>query len=131
VLVVAAAFNIANMLFISVVQRYRDISVLKTLGAPNRMIARIFTTQGFVVGLIGATLGISLGLIACRAFEFAQTRWKIIPAEVYKLDHIQLRVQPLDLLAILGASLLVCLIATLVPSRRGAKVSPVEGLRYE
>ena len=131
VLVVAAAFNIANMLFISVVQRYRDISVLKTLGAPNALIARIFTTQGLVVGFLGSTLGISLGLIACRVFEYAQVRWKIIPAEVYKLDHIELRVQPLDLLAILGASLLVCLVATLVPSRRGAQVSPVEGLRYE
>ena len=131
VLVVAAAFNIANMLFISVVQRYRDISVLKTLGAPNAMIARIFTVQGLVVGAVGSSLGIILGLLACRAFEFAQVHYHIIPAEVYKLDHIELRVQPLDLLAILGASLLVCLLATLVPSRRGAKVSPVEGLRYE
>ena len=131
VLVVAAAFNIANMLFISVVQRYRDISVLKTIGAPNRLIARIFTVQGIVIGFLGSGLGIAIGLTLCRVFEFAQTRYKIIPAEVYKLDHIELRVQPLDLLAILAASLVVCLVATLVPSRRGARVTPVEGLRYE
>ena len=131
VLVVAAAFNIANTLFISVVQRYRDISVLKTLGAPNRLIWGIFTAQGLIVGAVGALSGITLGLIACRLFEYAQVTWHIIPAEVYKLDHIELRVHGVDLLAIVGASLLVCLLATLVPSRRGAKVTPVEGLRYE
>lgn len=131
ILIVAAAFNIANTLFISVVQRYRDISVLKTLGAPDRMVRRIFTCQGLMVGAAGAVAGIATGLVACQFFEWAQVRWKLIPAEVYKLDHINLQVQLGDLLAILGASLLVCFIATLVPSRRGARISPVEGLRYE
>lgn len=131
ILVVAAAFNIANTLFISVVQRYRDISVLKTLGADNGLVRGIFTAQGLIVGAAGAGLGIGLGLALCRALEWAQTRWQIVPAEVYKLDHINLDVEPLDLVLILGASLLVCLIATMVPARRGAKISPVEGLRYE
>ena len=131
ILIVAAAFNIANTLFISVVQRYRDISVLKPLGAPDRMIRRVFTCQGLMVGSVGAVLGIVVGLIVCRLFEWAQVRWELIPAEVYKLDHIKLQVRGMDLLAIVGVSLLVCFIATLVPSRRGSKISPVEGLRYE
>ncbi len=131
ILVVAAAFNIANILFISVVQRYRDISVLKTMGAPNRMIRRIFIAQGLMVGAVGALSGITIGLILCRVFEWLQYRYQLIPAEVYKLDHINLQVRVWDLLAILGASLAVCFIATLVPSRRGSKISPVEGLRYE
>ncbi len=131
ILIVAASFNIANTLFISVVQRYRDISVLKTLGAPDKLIRKIFTAQGVIVGAIGAGLGICIGLGLCRVFEWAQVRWKLIPAEVYKLDHIQLQVRGLDLAAILGAALLVCFLATLVPSRRGARISPVEGLRYE
>jgi len=131
ILVIAAAFNIANTLFISVVQRYRDISVLKTLGAPDKMVRHIFTAQGLIVGGVGALLGIAVGLMLCRLFEKVQQVYQIIPAEVYKLDHIDLDVRPLDLLAIIGASLLVCYIATLVPSRRGAKISPVEGLRYE
>lgn len=131
ILVVAAAFNIANTLFISVVQRYRDISVLKTLGAPDRMIRRIFTAQGLIVGAVGAGMGIAVGLWLCRVFEWAQVRFQIIPAEVYKLDHIQLEVRTLDLVLVVGASLLVCFVATLVPSRRGSRISPVEGLRYE
>jgi lipoprotein-releasing system permease protein len=131
ILIVAAAFNIANTLFISVVQRYRDISVLKTLGATDRLIRRVFTAQGLIVGGIGASGGIVVGLLLCRAFEWAQVHWKIIPADVYKLDHIDLEVSGSDLLVILGVSLLICFIATLVPSRRGARISPIEGLRYE
>lgn len=131
ILVVAAAFNIANTLFVSVVQRYRDISVLKTLGASDRFVRQIFTAQGLMVGAVGATLGIAAGLFLCRVVEWAQVRWKLIPAEVYKLDHIVLDVQTSDLLIIVGVSLAICFVATLVPSRRGAKISPVEGLRYE
>lgn len=131
ILVIAAAFNIANTLFISVVQRYRDISVLKTLGASDGLVRRVFTAQGLIVGAVGAVLGIVIGLLLCRAFEWAQVHWKIIPADVYKLDHIQLEVRGFDLLAIVGVSMMFCFIATLVPSRRGAKISPIEGLRYE
>lgn len=131
ILVVAAAFNIANTLFISVVQRYRDISVLKTLGASNRMIKLIFTAQGLIVGTVGALSGIVFGLILCELVEWIQVTYKIIPAEIYKLDQIDLEVRFLDLVAILFCTLVVCLIATWVPSRRGAKISPVEGLRYD
>lgn len=131
ILVVAAAFNIGNTLFISVVQRYRDISVLKTLGASDQTIRRIFSWQGLIVGAVGALIGIGSGLALCRVFEYAQVRWKLIPPDVYKIDHINLQVRGLDLLAIIGASLVVCYLATLVPARRGARISPVEGLRYE
>ncbi len=131
ILVVAAAFNIANTLFVSVVQRYRDISVLKTLGATDGFIRSIFTAQGLMVGAVGASLGIVVGLLLCRLVEWAQVRWQLIPPEVYKLDHIKLDVQISDLLVIVGVSLMICFIATLVPSRRGSRISPVEGLRYE
>jgi lipoprotein-releasing system permease protein len=125
ILVVAAAFNVTNTLFISVVQRYRDISVLKTLGATNKFVAMIFTAQGLIVGGLGALVGILVGLLLCEAFDWSQRRWQIIPADVYKLDHIQLQVQWLDLFFILGATLVVCFIATLDPARRGARISPI------
>lgn len=131
ILIVAASFNIANTLFISVVQRYRDISVLKTLGAPDKLIRRIFTAQGLIVGALGAGIGIAVGLALCRLFEWAQNKWQLIPAEVYKLDHIDLEVRSLDLLIIIVAAMAICFLATLFPSKRGAKISPIEGLRYE
>ena len=95
------------------------------------MIRRVFTAQGLIVGAVGATLGITTGLALCRVAEWAQRRWSLVPAEVYKLDHISLDVQFSDLLAIVGISLTICFLATLVPSRRGARITPVEGLRYE
>ncbi len=104
ILVVAAAFNIANTLFVSVVQRYRDISVLKTLGATDAFVRSIFTAQGLMVGAIGASLGITVGLLLCRLVEWAQVRWQLVPAEVYKLDHINLDVQISDLVIIVGCS---------------------------
>lgn len=131
ILILAAAFNTANTLFISVVQKYRDISVLKTMGASDRLIRQIFITQGLIVGAVGATGGIVVGLLLCQVFEWAQSHWQLIPAEVYRLDHINLQVDPKDMLAILGVTMLVCFIATIVPSRRGARISPVDGLRYE
>jgi lipoprotein-releasing system permease protein len=131
ILVIAAAFNIGNTLFISVVQRYRDISVLKTLGASDRMIRRIFSWQGLIVGGVGAGIGIAVGLLLCKLVEWAQVHWQLIPAEVYKIDHINLQIRGGDLAAIIGASLVVCFLATLLPARRGARISPVEGLRYE
>ncbi len=131
ILVVAAAFNVANTLFVSVVQRYRDISVLKTLGAPDSMVRHIFTAQGLIVGAVGSGFGIGIGLLLCELFEWGQAHFKIIPKEVYKLDYIRLEVRSVDLLAIVGVSLFICFIATVVPSRRGARISPVEGLRYE
>ncbi len=131
ILVVAAAFNIANTLFMGVVQRYRDISVLKTLGAPNSMIRQIFIFQGLVVGFMGSLAGIALGLGLCQIFEWAQGHWQIIPPDVYKLDHIDLEVRFLDLLGIVGSSLFVSLIATWVPSKKGSRITPIEGLRYD
>lgn len=131
ILVVAAAFNVANTLFVSVVQRYRDISILKTLGATDAMVRRIFMAQGLIVGAVGAGLGVTVGLLLCQVFEWLQVKFKIIPKEVYKLDHINLEVRFWDLLAVVGVALVICLIATVVPSRRGAKITPVEGLRYE
>ena len=95
------------------------------------MIRRVFTAQGLIVGGVGAGGGLIIGLLLCRAFEWAEVHWKIIPADVYKLDHIDLEVSVADMFLIMGVSLLICFIATLVPSRRGGKISPVEGLRYE
>lgn len=131
ILIIAAAFNTANTLYIGVVRKYRDISVLKTMGAGDGLIRRIFIFQGLIVGAFGSLVGIGVGLLLCQAFEWAQTRWQLIPAEVYRLDHIELRIQGQDILAIIGATMLICFLATLVPSRRGARISPVEGLRYE
>jgi lipoprotein-releasing system permease protein len=131
ILVVAAAFNIANTLFISVVRRYHDISVLKTLGATNGLVRMVFSAQGLMVGAVGSISGVAVGLFLCRVLVWIQMRWQIVPREVYKLDYIEIHSSFSDIFMIVGTSLAICFLATLVPSHRGSQVSPVEGLRYE
>lgn len=130
-MVIAAAFNVASTLYLSVVKRYAQISLLKAIGVDSRFIRQLFTSQGIVVGVLGAALGMIWGWLGCRVFLWAEKKWGLFPGEVYKLDHVNLEMRTFDILAILGATLLICYLATLAPARRGAKLRPVEGLRYE
>jgi lipoprotein-releasing system permease protein len=131
VLIIAASFNVTSTLFVSVMRRYPDISILRTVGARQRLVRFLFIGQGLIIGWIGTGMGIVLGTILCFGFEFAETRFGLIPSQVYKLDRIQVDVRAIDLLWILLASSVICLVATLVPAARGSRVEPVQGLRYE
>lgn len=131
IMVVAAAFNITSTLFVSVIRRYRDISVLRAMGATKMQIMFLFASQGLVLGIFGTGFGLILGWLACLTFNFAQKKLGLMPAEVYKLDQVVAQIQWLDVVAVASVSLFICLLATLRPARRGASLSPVEGLRYE
>lgn len=131
VIVVAAAFNISSTLLVSVIRRYRDISILRSMGASRRLIIRIFTAQGVLIGLVGSALGVLFGLIGCALFSWAQNHWTLLPGEVYKIDRVLIEIRWQDLAMILVASWLISFLATLGPARRGAALSAVEGLRYE
>jgi lipoprotein-releasing system permease protein len=130
-IVLAAGFTISGSLYVSVLRRYRDISVLKTIGANHSFIRGIFTTQGLLVGLAGSALGFLLGIGACRFLTDLQKTFPLFPGDVYRIDHVVLEVRPLDVSAILIVSLLICYLASLAPARRGARLQAVEGLRYE
>ncbi len=131
VIVIAASFNIASTLYVSVVRRFHDISILKAMGASEDNIRRIFIFQGLLLGAIGSGLGLGLGLLACRAFLWIQDRWEILPKEVYKLDKISLELRWVDISAIFLVTLLICFLATRSPAKRAGRLSAVEGLRFE
>jgi lipoprotein-releasing system permease protein len=130
-MVIVAAFNISSSLFINVVQRYADISVLKAMGATEKLIQKIFCSQGLLIGTFGTLIGFFLGLVFCGAFMFLQNTFGLMDGSVYKLDHIAPQVRWSDNIAILFATLLICLFSTLAPAWRGARLRPVQGLRYE
>jgi lipoprotein-releasing system permease protein len=130
-MIVAAAFNVSSTLFLSVVRRYPQISILKTLGASDKFVRQLFSYQGLLIGFLGSTIGMLLGWGGCRVFLWAERAWGLFPGEVYKLDHVDLDIRGVDVLAILFCTTLICYLSTLAPSRRGAKIHPVEGLRYE
>ena len=131
VMVIAASFNIASNLFVSVLQKYSAISILRAMGFARKDVVRVFMYQGLFFGVVGTFVGLILGLLLSWAFVIAQRFIVLMPVEAYKLDKIGVELRPMDLLMIVVASILVCLVSTLVPARRGAKLDPVEGLRYE
>ena len=131
IMVIAAAFNISSTLYVSVMERFSDISVLKVLGASQKFLLFLFSFQGFLIGFIGGILGLLLGLGACYTFMWAQKEFGLISGEIYKLDHLEVDLRWLDLLSIFMASLVICWLSTLAPARKGAYLVPTKGLRYE
>ncbi|HEX7676127.1 MAG TPA: FtsX-like permease family protein [Bdellovibrio sp.] len=131
IIIFVAAFNISSTLFVNVVQRYKDIAILKTVGFGHKDIIKIFTFQGLFMGALGLGGGFILGLILCGLFNWAQGSLGLMSGMVYRVDGITVSIRLSDTIAICFATMLICFIATLAPARRGGKLSPMEGLRNE
>ncbi len=130
IIVIVAAFNIASTLYVSVMQRYSDIAILKTIGMPERQVRQIFSIHGVVIGALGLGAGFILGWLLCLGFTWVEAHYSLMAGSVYKVEGIAARLRLLDLLAISVATLLICFVATLAPAKKGARLTPVEGLRY-
>jgi lipoprotein-releasing system permease protein len=131
IIVIVAAFSVAANFYINIFQRYPDIAIFKTVGLTSKSLIKIYGIQGLLLGLVGTVAGYTFGLILSYLFVWGQRFFKLLPGSVYHLSEIQLQFRVLDSLAILGSTLLICFIASIFPAYRGAKLNPVEGLRYE
>jgi lipoprotein-releasing system permease protein len=136
-IVLVAAFNIISTLIMVVMEKSRDIAILKAMGAPSRGILRIFVIEGLVIGVVGTVLGGVLGVGAAFNLERI-TGWveglfgfKILSSDVYYIDKLPSQVNPLDVTLIVVTAILISLLATLYPSWRASKLDPAEALRYE
>lgn len=128
-MIIVASFNISSTLFVTVLKRYQDISILKTLGARQVSLVKIFVLQGVMLGLIGSVVGLMVGIGFSQLVT--RTAFAHVPAEIYKFDHLPVEYRVPDIIAILLVSFVICFISTLIPALRGAKLKPVEGLKYE
>jgi len=128
-IVMVAALNIVASLILLVMEKHRDIAILKTMGASARSVTTIFMMQGLIIGLVGTVVGATGGYV----LSTVMTRYKLIrvPADVYQMSFMPFRVLPLDFLLVVTGAILVCFFATIYPSRQAAKLDPVQALRYE
>lgn len=130
-IVIVAAFNISSTLYVLIRQRYRDIAVLKALGASVKNIQNLFVLQGVWIATVGSLLGFILGFILSRGFMYLQLVSPVISGSVYKIDRIDVQMSFVDLFIIYITTLVTCLIATYSPARKGSLLTVIEGLRKE
>ena len=128
-IVMVAALNIIASLILLVMEKSRDIAILKTMGSSAGSIRKIFMLQGLVIGLVGTVCGAAVGVAVATVFD----RYRLIriPADVYQLSHLPFTVVPRDVALVVAAALLICFVATIYPSRQAARLDPAEALRHE
>jgi lipoprotein-releasing system permease protein len=131
IMVIAASFNVASNIFIGVLRRTSEISILRALGFSKRDVATLFRMQGLLFGIVGTFVGLLFGVLLAGLFLWAQTALNLLPAEVYKLNRIGVEFNFIDIAIVVVAAVMICVLASLAPAARAAQMDPVEGLRHE
>ena len=128
-IVMVAALNIVASLILLVMEKSRDIAILKTMGSPASSIRRIFMLQGLIIGMVGTTAGAVFGSVLIYILD----RYQLIsvPVDVYQISYIPFKLQPLDFAVVVASAIAICFVATIYPSRQAAKLDPAQALRYQ
>ncbi len=136
-IIFVAALAIVTTLIMVVMEKTREIAILKSMGATTSSIMKIFIYEGLIIGVVGTILGTILGLLIAFNLESITQflegvfRFKFLPGDVYYIDELPSTVRPLTVLLIDGIAILLGFLATLYPSWKGARLDPAEALRYE
>jgi len=128
-IIMVAAFNIISSLIMIVMEKTREIGILKSMGATSKSVMKIFMYEGIIVGILGTGLGSLLGYI----IGFIQMNYKVIslPADVYIIDALPMQMHLVDFLAVSSIGLLLCFLASVYPAYKASRLYPVEAIRYE
>jgi lipoprotein-releasing system permease protein len=128
-IVLVAAFNIASTLIMTVMEKTRDIAILKAMGARDKSIRKIFVFKGVIIGSVGTVLGVAFGFVLCTLLK----HYKIIELTgdiYYFTTTLPVRLEALDVFIIVAATMGICFLATLYPAHQASKLNPVEAIRY-
>ena len=128
-IILVAAFNIIATLIMVVMEKRKDIAVLKSMGATSRSIGRIFVYKGVILGTIGTLLGTLLGYGGCWLLD--RYHFIELPKDVFYVSTLPVKIYPENFLMVGAASIIICLLATIYPARQAARLAPVEVIRYE
>lgn len=136
-IILVAAFNIISTLFMVVMDKAKDIAILKAMGASRRSIMKIFSLQGLIIGLTGTGAGVIAGFtIVPNINEIVGVlesvfNFKAFPSDIYYLNKLPSEIQYMDSLLIIIFSIGICYLASLYPAWRASRLDPIDGLRYE
>ena len=136
-IILVAAFNIVSTLIMVVMEKVKDIGILRALGATRKSIRKIFVIEGFSVGFFGVILGSVLGLLLAwnlnpvADFLEETTGLSVFPSDIYYLDRIPTEINFWDVTTVVLLALLTSVLAGVYPAQRAASLNPVEALRYE
>lgn len=128
-IILVAAFNIVSTLVMMVLEKYKDIGILKSMGATSGSIMTIFLLEGLTIGIVGTIIGLGAGVLSCWVAD--TYRLIKLQADIYYISYLSFKMQPLDLILICSASVLISILATIYPAWQASKLDPVEALRYE
>lgn len=128
-IIMVAAFNIISTLIMVVMEKKKEIGILKSIGSTSESIMRIFVLQGVISGLIGTVLGCLIGYVLC--WSQLHYKWFSLPSDIYFINALPIEMKIFDFIIIAVAGICLCFIATLYPSWKAAKLDPVQAIRYE
>jgi lipoprotein-releasing system permease protein len=128
-IIMVAAFNIISTLIMVVLEKTREVGILKAMGATSKSIMRIFVFEGLVIGVVGTVLGSLTGYLLC--LSQLKYRWFSLPGDIYFINALPIEMKSMDFMLISGSALILCLLASIYPAWKASRLDPVEAIRYE